>query len=44
MNTNKLTIKMSIVIIVLIIFVPTVYKVIDNHYDNLYKVVNQKII
>ena len=44
MNTNKITIKMTIVIILLIIFIPTICKVIDNHYNNLYKVVNQKVI
>ena len=44
MNTNKLTIKITIIIGLIIIVIPTIYKVICNHYDNMYKVVNQKVI
>ena len=44
MNTNKVTIIGTIVIIFLIIFLPTTYKVIKTHHDNLYRVVEEKII
>lgn len=44
MNTNKITIMGSIIIIILIISIPTIYFVIKNHQDNLYRVVEEKII
>ena len=44
MNTNKITIIGSIIIIILIITIPTIYKVLSMHHDNLYKVVEDKII
>ena len=44
MNTNKITIISSIIIVILLISVPTVYKVVKTHQDNLYKVVEEKII
>lgn len=44
MNTNKITIIGSIMAILLIIGIPTVYKVINNHHNNLYRVVEDKII
>ena len=43
MNTNKITIIGSIIIIILIITIPTIYKVVSMHHDNLYKV-EDKII
>ena len=44
MNTNKITIIGSIIAILLIISIPTIYKVIKNHNDNLYEVVEEKIL
>ena len=44
MNTNKITIIGSIIIIILLISIPTGYKVIKRHNDNLKKVVLDKII
>jgi len=44
MNTNKVTVIGSTIVILLIILIPTVYKVIKNHQDNLYQVVEEKII
>lgn len=44
MNTNKITIIGTIIIILLIISIPTIYKVIKNHNDNLYQVVEEEII
>ena len=44
MNTNKLTIIGSIIAILLIVLIPTVYKVVKNHQDNLYQVIEEKII
>ncbi len=44
MNTNKITIIGSIIVIILIITIPTIYKVVSMHHDNLYKVVEDKII
>ena len=44
MNTNKIVVISSIIIIILIIGIPTTYKVIKNHNQNLYKVVEDKII
>ena len=44
MNPNKITIIGSIIIIILIITIPTTYKVIKIHNQNLYKVVEDKII
>ena len=44
MNTNKMTVLLSVTIIFLIISIPTVYKVVKNHKNNLYKVTEAKII
>ena len=44
MNTNKITIIGSVLAIVLIICIPTIYKVLKNHNDTLYRVVEDKII
>jgi len=44
MNINKITIIGTIIAIILIITVPTVYKVIKNHNDNLLHAVEEKII
>lgn len=44
MNTNKITVVGSVIAILLIISIPTIYKVIKNHQNNLYQVVEEKII
>lgn len=44
MNTNKITVIGSIIVIILIITIPTIYKVVSMHHDNLYRVVEDKII
>ena len=44
MNTNKITIMGSIIAIILIIGIPTTYKVIKSHQNNLYKSVEARII
>lgn len=44
MNTNRITIIGSIIAIILIISIPTCYKVIKSHNDNLLEVVEDKII
>ena len=44
MNTNRIVLTFSIIIIVLVISIPTIYKVVNNHYDNLVKVTESKII
>lgn len=44
MNTNKITVIFSTIIIILIISIPTIYKVIKNHNNSLYQVVEDKII
>jgi hypothetical protein len=44
MNTNKYLIIGSIVVVLFIIGIPTTYKVIKNHQNNLIKVVTDKII
>ncbi len=44
MNTNKITIIGSIIVIVLILIIPTTYKVIKNHQNRLYEVVEKKIV
>jgi len=44
MNTNKITIIVTIIAILLILGIPTVYKVVNNHQNKLYQVVEQKII
>lgn len=44
MKSNKIIVISSIIIIILIIAIPTTYKVIKNHNQNLYKVVEDKII
>ena len=44
MKINKIIIISSIIVIILIIGIPTTYKVIKNHNQNLYKVVEDKII
>lgn len=44
MNTNKITIIYSILVVVLIIGIPTTYKVIKNHQNNLIKTAESKIV
>ena len=44
MNTNKITIIGSIIAVLLILGIPTIYKVVKNHHNNLYQVVEDKII
>lgn len=44
MTTNKITIIGSIIAIILIISIPTIYKVVKNHNNNLISVVEDKII
>ena len=44
MNTNKIIVICSLIVILLIVSVPTGYKVIKNHHESLYKVVEEKII
>ncbi len=44
MTTNKITIMGSIIIIILIISIPTAYYVVKNYQNNLYRVVEEKII
>lgn len=44
MNINKINVIGSIIVILLIITIPTIYKVVKNHQSNLYQVVEQKII
>ena len=44
MNTNKITIIGTIIAIILIISIPTIYKVVKDHNEHLYLVVEEKII
>ena len=44
MNINKITIIFSTIIILLIISIPTIYKTVKNHNNNLYQVVENKVI
>ncbi len=44
MNTNKITIIGTVIVIILLIFIPTIYEVHKNYQNNLYKVVEEKII
>ncbi len=44
MNINKPVTIGSIILIVLLIFIPSIYKVHKNHEEMLYKAVNDKII
>ncbi len=44
MNTNKIIITSSIIIIMMLITIPTVYKVIKDHNSHLYKSTYDKII
>lgn len=44
MNINKVTITGTIIVILLLLTLPTIYKVIKNHHDHLYEVVESKII
>ena len=44
MNTSKITVIGSIIVIILIISIPTIYKVVNMHQKNLYRVVEEKII
>lgn len=44
MNTNKITVIGTIIVIILLISIPTIYKVVKNYQNNLYVVVEQKII
>ena len=43
MTTNKITIIGSIIVVLLVISIPTIYKVVKSHQDNLYQVVEEKI-
>lgn len=44
MNTNKVSIISTIIAITLIIGIPTIYKVVNNHFDSLNKVVEKQVI
>ena len=44
MNTNKMLITISIIIILFLLLIPTTYKVIKNHRNHLTLVVESKII
>ena len=44
MNTNKIIIISTLVVVLLLISIPTCYKVIKNHHESLYRVVEDKII
>ncbi len=44
MNTNKITTIFCIIIIILLITIPTTYKVIKNHQNNLKRSTESKII
>lgn len=44
MNTNKITIIFTCISILLIISIPTIYKVVEKHNNDLYVVVENKII
>ena len=41
---NKKIVLITIVLVLLIIGIPTVYKVINKHYENVYKSIEGKII
>ena len=41
MNTSKITVIGSIIVIILIISIPTIYKVVNMHQKNLYRVVEE---
>ncbi len=41
---NKIIVTCSVIIILLLVLVPSVYKVYKNHEDNLIKVTEQRII
>lgn len=43
MSTSKIIIYLSVLAIAFIIGVPTLYKVVNKHYENLYKVTEKKI-
>lgn len=44
MTTNRITIIGSIIAIIMIISIPTIYKVVKNHHNNLISVVEDKVI
>ncbi len=44
MNTNKVTIIFTCISILLIITIPTVYKVVKNHNKDLYTSIDNKIV
>lgn len=44
MNTNKITIITTIIALILIIGIPTIYKVVTSHDNHLQSVVNKKVI
>ena len=44
MNTNKIAVISSIIVILLIIFIPTIYKVVGNYQNNLLRSTESKII
>ena len=44
MNTNKIVVYVTIIICLLLVLCPTVYKVINKHKNDLYDVTNKKVI
>ena len=44
MSTNRIITVSSVIIILLLIVIPTAYKVVKNHYNHLYRVVESKIV
>lgn len=44
MNTNRIVTISTAIALILIISIPTIYKVNKNHNNNLYKAVNKQII
>ena len=44
MNSNKITIIFSVIVIFLLVAIPTTYKVIKNHQKNLIRTTESKII
>jgi len=44
MNKNKIVIYTTVIAIIFIIGCPTIYKVVKNHNDKLYKITEKRII
>lgn len=44
MNINKIVSFVTVIILIILVIIPTVYKVTKNHDEALYKVVNKKVI